>query len=55
LRESQQGTDTRHWACLLQNDPVEPTFWEKRGVNIYRVSLDDFLARLMPLLSVPQA
>ncbi|HEY3845589.1 MAG TPA: SIR2 family protein [Acetobacteraceae bacterium] len=50
LREGQEGADTRHWACLLQRDPVEVTFWQKRGVNIYHVSLDRFLANLMQTL-----
>ncbi len=46
LRESQGGADTKHWACLLHRDPVEYAFWVKRGVNIYHVSLDEFLGEL---------
>ena len=46
LRENQVGADTKHWACLLHNDPVESVFWQKRGVNIHYVSLDQFLADL---------
>jgi len=53
LREGQEEADTRHWACLLHTDPVEPTFWQKRGVNIYPVSLDHFLDNLMTSLSTP--
>ncbi|MCK1388872.1 SIR2 family protein [Bradyrhizobium sp. 21] len=46
LRESQAGAETKHYACLLQNDPVESIFWQKRGVNIHYVSLDLFLSNL---------
>jgi hypothetical protein len=46
LREHQVGADTKHWACLLHSDPVESVFWQKRGVNIHYVSLDQFLADL---------
>jgi hypothetical protein len=46
LRENQAGADTKHWACLLGPDPVESVFWQKRGVNIYYVSLDQFLCDL---------
>jgi hypothetical protein len=46
LRETQFGSDTKHWACLLSDDPVEGMFWQKRGVNIHYVSLDRFLQDL---------
>jgi hypothetical protein len=46
LRENQAGADTKHWACLLHSDPVESMFWQKRGVNIHHVSLDQFLEDL---------
>jgi hypothetical protein len=46
LRENQGGADTKHWACLLHDDPVEAMFWQKRGVNIHHVSLDLFLEDL---------
>jgi len=46
LRENQAGADTKHWACLLHNDPVESVFWQKRGVNIHYISLDQFLVEL---------
>jgi SIR2-like domain len=46
LRENQLGSDTKHWACLLSDDPVEAMFWQKRGVNIHYVSLDRFLEDL---------
>jgi hypothetical protein len=46
LRDNQAGADTKHWACLLHSDPVEAVFWQKRGVNIHYVSLDNFLEEL---------
>ena len=51
LRENQGGADTKHWACLLHEDPVESMFWGKRGVNIHHVSLDQFLDELRRNLS----
>jgi hypothetical protein len=51
LRENQSGADTKHWACLLSDDPVESVFWQKRGVNIHYVSLDRFLADLKQKLA----
>jgi hypothetical protein len=46
LRENQKGGDLKHWACLFTPDPVESGFWQRRGVNIYYISLDKFLADL---------
>jgi hypothetical protein len=37
----------RHWAFLKDPDPVETRFWEKRGVNLYPLSLDIFLSNLV--------
>jgi SIR2-like domain len=54
LRESQAGADIKHYACLLRNDPVESIFWQKRGVNIHYVSLDQFLTNLKQHLRFPQ-
>jgi hypothetical protein len=51
LRENQSGADTKHWACLLSDDPVEAMFWQKRGVNIHYVSLDRFLEDLKRTLT----
>jgi hypothetical protein len=44
-----QNTDNvqRHWAFLLDADPVEVKFWENRGVNLYRQSLDITLNSLL--------
>ncbi len=44
-----QNTDStqRHWAFLLNADPVQAKFWEKRGVNVYELSLDRLLATLL--------
>ncbi len=53
LRESQAGADTKHYACLLHNDAVESVFWQKRGVNIHYVSLDEFLNELRQNLDIP--
>jgi hypothetical protein len=36
----------RHWAFLLGADNVETRFWDKRGVNLYPVSLDICLSHL---------
>jgi len=36
----------RHWAFLLGADNVETRFWDKRGVNLYPVSLDVCLSHL---------
>ncbi len=36
----------RHWACQKDPDPVETKFWDKRGVNLYSLALDDFLLDL---------
>jgi hypothetical protein len=52
LRESQAGADTKHYACLLHSDPVESLFWQKRGVNIHYVSLDQFLDDLKQNLGI---
>lgn len=44
LRQSQKASNNKkHWACLLSDDVIEKKFWESRGVNIYNVSIDDFL------------
>ena len=36
----------KHWACLLDPDPVEDQFWKKRDVTIYPQPLDSFLESL---------
>ena len=41
----------RHWACINDPDPVETKFWDKRGVNLYPVSLKVFLDTLTQRLS----
>lgn len=48
-----EGDDNlrRHWAFLLDADPVEVKFWEKRGVNLYPVSLDVVLTNLLQKLA----
>lgn len=37
----------RHWAFLLEPDPVQVKFWENRGVNVYDESLDTMLTSLV--------
>jgi hypothetical protein len=38
----------KHWACRLgESDEVERCFWEKRGVNLYSLPLEDFLPALL--------
>lgn len=44
--QRQEDIELRHWACLLDPDPVEKTFWVKRGVTLYDQSLDHFLSNL---------
>ena len=50
IREMQRGTsksgERRHWACLLNPDPVEAKFWAQRGVTLYSVDLAVFLGHL---------
>jgi hypothetical protein len=41
----------RHWAFLLGADEVEVKFWERRGVNLYQMSLDVFLSNLLQNLA----
>jgi hypothetical protein len=50
IRANQLANTTGHWACLLHEDPVESFFWEKRGVRIYYLQLDQFLANLSQAL-----
>jgi SIR2-like protein len=50
VREKHAAGNLRHWACLLTRDDVETEFWRMRGVNIYHVSLDDFLRNLKDAL-----
>ena len=46
--QKQRGLEARrHWAFLKDPDPVETKFWEKRGVNLYHQSLDNFLSNLV--------
>lgn len=46
LQQTKDQGSRRHWACLLYSDEVEERFWERRGVNFYRESLDIFLFEL---------
>jgi hypothetical protein len=52
IRESQKvrQTERKHWACLLDADQVERQFWEKRGVNLYTLKLDEFIGQLTEAL-----
>ncbi len=45
LREKHWGSELKHWACLLREDPVEEKFWVRRGVDIYCSSLERFLSK----------
>jgi len=49
IQVKQKQSRKRHWACRLmeQPDEVERRFWNLRGVELYPVSLDMFLERLM--------
>jgi hypothetical protein len=38
--------ERRHWACVLDPDPVEKQFWAERGVTLYSIDLGKFLLRL---------
>jgi hypothetical protein len=44
------GNVSRHWAFLLAPDQVESKFWERRGVNLYELSMDVFLEKLLGAL-----
>ena len=52
---SAQGRDgagaTRHWAVLKSAERVESAFWDKRGVNVYSLPLEEFLPELEQCLS----
>jgi len=51
-QKEQEGT-RRHWAFrkMDQPDEVEVKFWEKRGVNLYSLPLEDFFAKLREFLA----
>jgi hypothetical protein len=36
-------TTNRNWAFLMNSDPVEARFWERRGVNLYEQRLEQVL------------
>ena len=52
IQQKEQTGERRHWAFrkLDRPDEVELKFWEKRGVNLYGVSLEEFLSRLREFL-----
>jgi hypothetical protein len=52
IRENQKTrqSERKHWACLLETDQVERQFWERRGVNLYTLSLVDFINELTEAL-----
>lgn len=41
-----QALTYRSWAIQLHSDPIEEEFWGRRGVEILRVSLDDYVTAL---------
>jgi hypothetical protein len=46
IQRQDRENPRRHWAFLLAADNVETKFWDKRGVNLYPVSLDVCLCHL---------
>jgi len=52
IQQKEQEGVRRHWAFrkMDQPDEVEVKFWEKRGVNLYSLPLEDFLAKLREFL-----
>ena len=45
-KTEKRSIDRRHWACVLDPDPVEKQFWAERGVTLYSIDLREFLLRL---------
>jgi len=43
---SRASVGTATWSIQLRPDRLETMFWEKRGVRIFDVELEDFIARL---------
>jgi hypothetical protein len=47
-KEWRKDRNIYSWAIQRDVDPIEEIFWNKRGVDIYRMNLDDFVAKIWP-------
>src|SRR5262249_35417886 len=45
-RAKNVSREKRSWAIDANPSPLEMRFWEERGVNIYRLTLDEFVVAL---------
>lgn len=52
IQRQERDFALRHWAFLLKADDVEAKFWDRRGVNVYPISLDVVLSNLGQKLGV---
>ena len=53
--QRKQDRDTkRHWACIKDPDPVETKFWDRRGVNLYAVGLEEFLRQIVAQIALKE-
>jgi hypothetical protein len=55
----EQRLSYKSWAIQLEPEPIEQEFWNKRGVDILRVSLEDYVENLRrevraPLVGIDQ-
>lgn len=50
----EQRLSYRSWAIQLEPEPIEQEFWNKRGVDIMRVSLEDYVENLGRELTGPR-
>lgn len=55
IQQREKAGERKHWAIRMMDHPdeVESKFWEKRGVNLYSLSLDVFLSKLRDKLREP--
>jgi hypothetical protein len=49
----QQALTYKSWAIQLDPEPIEQEFWHKRGVEILKVALEDYVAELTRQLQSP--
>jgi hypothetical protein len=51
----QQALTYKSWAIQLDPEPIEQEFWQKRGVDILKLRLEDYVAALTRQLQSPLA
>jgi SIR2-like protein len=49
----EQRLSYKSWAIQLEPEPIEQEFWNKRGVDIMRVSLEEYVERLRETAQEP--